>query len=246
MDKLLYIAMSGAKQTMLAQNTHSNNLANVDTNGFKADLAQARSMPVFGEHFPSRVYSMTERPGVNYTEGNHISTGRELDVTVLAEGWLTVQDDAGGEAFTRAGNLRVDEVGFVRTQSGQIVMGNAGPLILPEFEKLEIGVDGVVSVRGLGQGPEGLVEVDQLKLVNPPLDQIEKGLDGLFRRTDGVIEPPDFNVRVMTGMLEGSNVNAVHSMIGIVNLQRQFELQVKLMDKAETMDQATSQLLKMN
>lgn len=246
MDKLLYIAMSGAKQTMLAQNTHSNNLANVDTNGFKADLAQARSMPVFGEHFPSRVYSMTERPGVNYAEGNHISTGRELDVTVLAQGWLTVQDDTGGEAFTRAGNLRVDEVGFVRTQSGQIVMGNAGPLILPEFEKLEIGVDGVVSVRGLGQGPEGLVEVDQLKLVNPPLDQIEKGLDGLFRRTDGVIEPPDLNVRVMTGMLEGSNVNAVHSMIGIVNLQRQFELQVKLMDKAETMDQATSQLLKMS
>jgi len=202
--------MSGAKQSMIQQNVHANNLANVDTTGFKSDFAQARSMPLFGEHYPSRVFAMTESPGVDYSQGNPMTTGRELDVFIEGEGWLTVVDDEGVEAFTRAGNLKLSDDGTVRTQSGHIVMGGGGPLILPSFEKLEIGVDGVISVRGTGQGPEGLAEVARLKLVNPPLDQIEKSKDGLYRRKDGDWEPHNITVKVKTGMLENSNVNPIN------------------------------------
>jgi flagellar basal-body rod protein FlgF len=243
MDKFLYVAMSGAKQTMLAQRVHSHNLANVSTTGFKADLAQARSMQVFGQHHPSRVYAMTENPGVNFESGHIMTTHRDLDVSVQGEGWLTVLDNEGNEAFTRSGELMVDTNGLVKTQSGHIVMGNAGPLTLPQYEKLEMGVDGTVSVQALGQGPESLTEVDRIKLVNPDTDALKKGVDGLFRRKDGEFEPPDGAVRIQTGALEASNVNPVESMMQIMSLSRQFEMQVKLLKQAEALDESSARLL---
>ncbi|MBL4865100.1 MAG: flagellar basal body rod protein FlgF [Pseudomonadales bacterium] len=243
MDKMLYVAMSGAKQTMLAQNIHSHNLANVATTGFKADLAQARSMQVFGGHFPSRVYAMTESPGVDFRPGSMITTNRDLDISVQGEGWLAVLDREGNEAFTRSGELMVDSNGLIKTQNDLIVMGNAGPLTLPPFEKIEIGVDGTVTIQALGQGPETLTEVDRIKLVNPELAQLTKGSDGLFRRKDGNIEPPDSVVRIQKGVLEGSNVNPVEALMEIMSLSRQFELQMKMMSKAEELDENSARLL---
>lgn len=243
MDKLLYVSMSGASQNMAQQNIQANNLANVDTDAFKADFAQARSMPVFADHFPTRVYAMTENPGVDYSEGRQIQTGRELDIAIQGEGWLTVLDENGEEAFTRSGNLTVEEDGTVRTQRGHTIVGTGGLLILPEFEKIEIATDGVISIRALGQGPEGLAEVAQFKLVNPNTDELQKGKDGLFRRKDGEFEPPDINVTVQNGMLEGSNVNAVDALMQIISLQKQFEMQVKMMGKAEAMDESSARLL---
>ncbi|MBV1883738.1 MAG: flagellar basal body rod protein FlgF [Pseudomonadales bacterium] len=243
MDKMLYVAMSGAKQTMLAQNVHSHNLANVATTGFKADYAQARSMPVFGGDFPTRVYSMTENPGVNFEPGNMIATNRDLDISVQGEGWLTVLDSEGNEAFTRSGELVVDANGLVKTRDNLILMGNAGPLVLPPYEKLEIGGDGTITVQSLGQGPETLTEVDRMKLVNPEVRELTKGADGMFRRKDGNIEPPDSVVRVQSGVLEGSNVNPVEALMEIMSLSRQFELQMKMMTKAEELDENSARLL---
>lgn len=244
MDRVLYVAMSGAKQSMLAQNVHSHNLANVSTTGFKADLAQARAMPVFGGgHFPSRVYAMTENPGVNFEPGNMIATNRDLDVSIQGDGWITVLDSQGNEAYTRSGELTVDSNGLVKTRNDLILMGNAGPLILPPYEKLEIGGDGTVTIQALGQGPETLTEVDRLKLVNPDVRQLTKGPDGLFRRMDGGFEPPDGVVRIQKGVLEGSNVNPVESLMEIMSLSRQFEMQMKIIQKAEELDENSARIL---
>jgi len=243
MDRFLYVAMSGAKQSMLAQNVHAHNLANVSTTGFKADLAQARSMPVFGGQFPTRVYSMTESPGVNLSNGPMIPTNRDLDLAVQGDGWITVLDSEGNEAFTRAGEMIVDPNGVVKTRNGRTVMGNAGPLTLPPYEKLSVGVDGTVTVQSLGQGPETLTEVDRIKLVNPDYRDLTKGVDGLFRRKDGLVEPADGLVRIQKGVLEGSNTNPVESMMEIMTLSRHFELQMKLITKAEELDENSARLL---
>ncbi len=243
MDKLLYIAMSGAKQTMLAQNVHSNNLANVSTDGFKAELVQARSMPVYGNHFPSRVYSMTEQPSVDFSHGSPIETNRDLDLMIEGDGWFSVLDETGAEAFTRVGNFSIDTAGYMRTQNGDILMGNAGPIILPPYEKVEIGHDGTVTVQALGQGPETLVEIDRIKLVNPNNVELQKNPDGLFRRTDGQEELPAAEIRIRSGFLESSNANPVHSLLEIMSLSKQFEMQVKLMKKAEEMDTASARIM---
>ena len=243
MDKLLYVAMSGAKEILNAQNIRSNNLANVDTPGFKEDLAQARAMPVFGDVYPSRVYAMTERAGTDFTPGNMITTDRDLDVAVSGQGFFAVLDKQGKEAYTRAGSFFVDASGFLRTKSGESVLGNGGPINLPAYESLEIGVDGTLTVRAQGQGPESLTVVDRLKMVNPDIKDIEKGMDGLIRRKDGLPENAAFQSRVVNGTVEGSNVDAVSAMMGVISSGRLFELELKMMKTAEEMDSATARIL---
>ncbi len=247
MDKALYIGMSGAKQNMLAQRAHANNLANVSTTGFKRDFAQARSMPVFGEHFPTRAYAMTERPGTDLSAGALMETGRKLDVAVEGEGWLAIQNSQGEEVFTRTGSLQVDVNGLLRLPGGEPVLGNGGPVALPPFENVQIGADGTISIVPVGGAPDELVEVDRLKLVNPPRESLEKGPDGFMRRKPdqavGGGEPADGDLRVATGFLESSNVNAVEEMISNLQLARQYEMQVKVMNTANDNSEATARLL---
>jgi flagellar basal-body rod protein FlgF len=252
MDKALYIAMSGAKQNMLAQRGHANNLANVNTTGFKADLHQARSMPVFGEHFPTRAYAMTERPASDFSSGSAIQTGRDLDVAVQGDGWIAVQSADGSEAYTREGDLQVDVDGVLRTGSGLPVIGNGGPVVLPPADTMTIGVDGVISIVGVGQNPDEIAEVDRIKLVNPEGAELEKGVDGLMRlKPDGnlpegaaaPVAAPDGAVRLASGYLESSNVNAVEEMTQILALSRQFEMQIKLMTTADQNTESAARLL---
>lgn len=244
MDKALFIAMSGAKQTMLAQRAHANNLANVKTTGFKEDFTQARSMPVYGEHHPTRAYAMTERPGTNFEAGPLMQTGNNLDVAIKGDGWLAVQNEDGAEAYTRAGDLHIDINGQLRTGKGLPVLGNGGPIVLPPASNIEIGADGTISIVPLGVEGVGLAQVDRLRLVNPDPADLEKREDGLIHLKEGVAEPDfDFTVQVEPGFLEGSNVNAVSALTDILSLSRQYELQVKLMSKTEQISQSTARLL---
>jgi flagellar basal-body rod protein FlgF len=247
MDKMLYLAMSGARQTLLAQSMAAHNLANATTTGFRADLADARSMPVFGPGEPSRVYAMTERPAIDFRPGSIVYTGNELDVAVKGEGWLAVQSPDGREAYTRAGDLRVTVYGQLETGAGHPVLGNGGPITIPPAEKLEIGVDGTISIRPVGQAANTLAEVDRIKLVQPANDTLIKGEDGLFRLKEGEALPPaSAAVTLAPGALESSNVNAVDAMVRMIELSRQFDLHVKAMKTAEEDDAAATQLMRMS
>ncbi|HEY7883835.1 MAG TPA: flagellar basal body rod protein FlgF, partial [Cellvibrionaceae bacterium] len=170
MDKALYIAMTGAKHNMLAQTNHANNMANINTTGFRADFAQARSMGVYyGDGLPTRAYAMTESPATDFRPGAILQTGRDLDVAINGDGFIAVQAPDGNPAYTRAGDLHVDAAGILRIGSGLPVLGNNGPIALPPFERMSIGRDGTVSVVAEGQGPENQVELDRISLVNPDL-----------------------------------------------------------------------------
>ena len=243
MDKSLYLAMSGAKQTLLSQGVHANNLANASTTGFKADFAQARSMQVFGETHPSRVYALTENPGTRFDQGPMQSTGRELDVAVSGKGWIAIQTPDGGEAYTREGALKITPTGLLTTGSGHPVLGNGGPIVLPPAQKIEVGVDGSISVVALGEEPSAIAEIDRIKLVNPDSASLYKSKDGLIRMKEGEAEP-DAGVRVISGFLEESNVNPVESMTEILSLARKFEIQLKVMKAAEEADRSAAQLLR--
>jgi len=248
MDKALYIAMTGAKHNMLSQTAHANNLANVNTTGFKADFAQARAMAVYyGDGLPTRAYALSERPATDLTIGSLQETGKDLDIAIDGEGFIAVQDSAGNEAYTRSGSLYIDSVGVLRTGNGLPVLGNGGPIAIPAAEKIEIGLDGSITVIPQGQGPEAPVVVDRIRLVNPNIAQMTKGEDGLFRALD--IEgplPPNAEVRLVSGFLENSNVNAIHELTSMLSLARQYELQVKVMSSSKEMSEASARLLQMN
>ncbi|MBT1062856.1 flagellar basal body rod protein FlgF [Bowmanella sp. Y26] len=244
MDKLLYIAASGAKQDLLATAVRANNLANAQTNGFKAQLEQARAMPAFGEGLPTRVFSMTESPTNDYEGGAMIRTDRDLDVAIQGAGWLSVQDRQGNEAYTRAGNLQVGPDGLLQDGHGNLVIGDGGPIALPlPLSKIDIANDGTLSIRPQGAPVEVLEEIDRLKLVNPNVAEMERGADGLFRLKNGQQADGDLNVRLANGTLEASNVNPVEEMVSMITLQRQYEMQVKMMKEAADLDMRANRLL---
>lgn len=246
MDRMLYLAMSAAKQTMRAQTVNTNNLANLSTTGFKADLEQFRSMPVFGDGHASRVYAMAESPAVDTEPGPISQTGRDLDVAIRGNGWMAVQAPDGTEAYTRAGDLRVNGTGLLVNGAGHPVIGNnGGPITVPSAEKIEIGADGTLSIRPVGQDANVLAEVDRIKLVNPDPAQLSKGEDGLIRLQEGGVAPADAGVGLVSGALEKSNVSAVESMVRMIDLSRQYEAQIKLMKAAEENDSAATRLLQM-
>lgn len=245
MDRSLYIAMNGAKQTLLAQTANANNLANTQTTGFKSDLEQFRSMPVFGPGYPSRVYAMTERPGIDLEPGPIQTTGRDLDVAVNGEGWIAVQGQNGREAYTRAGDLRVTPEGLLQTGTGLPVLGNAGPIAIPPADKLTIGLDGTISIVPLGDNAANLAVVDRIKLVNPPQENLEKQSDGLLYLKDGADAEADADVVLTQGALEGSNVNAIRAMVEMIELARNFELQTKVMSQTEENAGVSAKLMQM-
>ena len=245
MDKLLYIASSGANQDLVATSLRANNLANAQTTGFKAQLEQARSMPVYGEGLPTRVFAMTESPTNNYESGPMIQTGRDLDVAVQGDGWFAVQDAQGNEAYSRDGNFQLGADGVLEDVHGNMVMGDTGPIFLPvPLDNLNIAADGTISIRPQGAPESVLEEVGRLKLVKPEYRDMERGNDGLFRLQDGSIAQADETVAIRTGMLEGSNVNAIDEMVNMLSLQRHYELQVKMMKKADTLDTRGNMLLR--
>lgn len=238
MDKMLYVSMTGAQNNTLGLRAHANNLANVSTTGFRRDFEQARSMPLFGETFPARVFAMSERPATDFRPGSLQETGRDMDVAVGGKGWIAVQAPDGSEAYVRTASLNIDALGMLRTGNGLPVMGNAGPIAVPPEQKVEIGQDGTISIRALGEAPNTLAEVDRIKLVNPDPKQMEKGADGMIRVKGQPQVEPDATVTLTSGFLESSNVNAVEEMTSILALSRQFELSVKMMRTAE--DNASS------
>ncbi len=245
MDKMLYIAMSGAKQNMHALSVNANNLANAKTTGFRADLAQARAMQAFGEGLPTRVFSMTEVASQNFDSGSLSSTGRSLDIAIEGSGWIAVQAQDGTEAYTRDGHLRLTETGALETSDGELVIGESGPVFVPlPVNNIQIGRDGTIMIQPEGAPSTIQEEVGRIKFVNPNVRTLEKGNDGLFRRKDGNVEQADINVKVSSGMLESSNVNPVSEMTEMIALQRQFEMQLKLMKTAEEVDSSASSLLR--
>ncbi|OKY24714.1 MULTISPECIES: flagellar basal-body rod protein FlgF [Thalassotalea] len=254
MDKMLYIAMSGAKQNMNALAINANNLANAKTTGFKADLAQARSMQAFGEGLPTRVFSMTEKASQNFDSGALQTTGRDLDIAVQGPGMIAVQAKDGLEAYTRDGHLTITEEGYLQTPNGDLVMGDTGPVFLPlPVNNIKISKDGTIMVQPAGAPASIQEEVGRIKLVNPDVRDLTRGNDGLFR-VNAQAEPnniaqnnvldADVNVVIQNGMLESSNVNPVSEMTEMIALQRQFEMQLKLMKTAEEIDSASASLLR--
>lgn len=245
MDRLAYIAMTGAKQIAQAQAVNSHNLANANTTGFRADLHEFVATPVEGPGYATRVNAVVNSAGFSSALGVMKTTGNPMDVAISDGGWLAVQAADGSEVYTKAGDLRVNALGQLVTGTQLPVMGDTGPIAVPPHSGLTIGSDGTISIIPLGQGAETSASVDRLKLVNPPVNQLEKGTDGMMRMKDGSSAPADADVNLTVGALESSNVNVVGSMVSMIELARQFELQVRMIDTANDNAKASSSIMRM-
>lgn len=243
MDRAAYIAMTGATQILRAQDEVSHNLANASTVGFKAEYAAFKSIPVTGDGQATRINAVATGVGLDTSQGAGEHTGRDLDVAVNGNGWIAVQAPDGSEAYTRAGHLQLDASGNLTDDRGNPVIGNGGPIALPNSAQINIGSDGTISTVPLGQGPNTVAALDRLKLVNPDVTQMSKGPDGLMHMTDGSTAQADPTVQVTSGMLEGSNVNPSSELVRMISLSRQYEMQVKAIKASEDNADASVKLL---
>jgi flagellar basal-body rod protein FlgF len=247
MDRMIYIAMSGAKQAMEQQASVASNMANVSTPGFRAQLNNFRAVPVVGEEASTRAFVVTSTPGADMSTGPLTETGRPMDVAVRGDGWLTVQTADGGEAYTRVGNLQVGADGQLMTMDKLPVIGDAGPMAVPPGAAVMISTDGLVSAIGAGDPATNVAQVGRLKLVNPAAGDLLRGDDGLFRMRAGAAAPDaDPAVTLRTGVVEGSNVNPVSAMVEMIANARSFEMQMKAVKSADENDQRANQLLSMS
>ena len=244
MDDFIYVAMTGASEIDLATAINANNLANASTVGFKAMLAGVEEVNIVGDGIAeARAYAVVADRGIDFTPGPIITTGRDLDVAVDGNGWIAVQGADGFEAYTRAGDLRLDAVGMLKTNTGELVLGEGGPIAVPAHESLEIAPDGTITVLPVGQEANALTQVDRIRLVSAPPGEMTRGPDGLMRMADGSAALADPNVTLRSRSLENSNVNLVGSMVEMIELARAYELHVKLLGTAQTLDQSSQSLL---
>lgn len=243
MDKLIYTAMSGAKQTLVQQGVVANNLANLSTTGYREEAAAFRAVPVQGDGLPTRVFAVDTITGANMTPGAIQKTGRDLDVAIQGPGWLAVEARDGSEAYTRNGSFDINSEGILQTRTGLNVMSEGGPISIPANSSVTIARDGTVSAVPQGQSLSNVIVLGRLKLVNPPAGDLVKGQDGLFRTAGGEPAETSQDVALVAGALEGSNVNAVETMVSMITLARQFEMQMKLLQNAEANSKSADQLL---
>ena len=241
MDKVIYTAMAAAKHLLHRQDALAQNLANASTTGYRADTVAFRAVPVQGDGAATRVFTIETTTGADFASGPMVATGRALDVAVQGPGWFAVQAADGAEAYTRAGNFQIGVGGTLTLPNGLPVMGEGGAIEIPAGAQVAIGVDGTVSATV--PGVPGASVVGRLKLVNPPPADLRKGLDGLFRLKDGQPAPADPDVRIADGTLEGSNVNVVEAMVGMIAAARRFELKMKMLATAEQNEQRANTLL---
>lgn len=243
MDRLVYVAMSGAKETLRAQASNNHNLANANTNGFKADLSAFQTQSVVGAGLPSRAYATNDSAGWDASSGSLDATGRDLDVAVRGQGWIAVQASDGTEAYTRAGDLRIDQDGNLKTAMGNNILSDSGPIVVQPYTSITFGTDGSVSIVPRGQAASTVSTIGRIKLVNPTAGQMTRGADGLFRSTTGQDLESDSSVHLQSGTLESSNVNIAETMANMIELARNYEVQVKAMKTAEDMAASSTKLL---
>jgi len=246
MDKLIYSSLSAMRAAMARQTTTANNLANINTSGFRGEMSSSQALWQKGEGLGGRVSTSGEVVSADMAEGTVAETGRTLDIAVQGKALLAVQSHGGDEGYTRRGDLQVSDSGLLTTGDGLPVLGDGGPITLPPYDKLTIASDGTISIVPQGADPTQVQTVDRLKLVSTNGTEIGKTVDGLFRPRDGSTLASDPDAKVRAGALEGSNVNAAGTMIDMIEASRDWDMQVKMMSAAQDIDKASTDLMRMD
>ncbi len=245
MDRLVYTAYSGLRGRMAAQSAIANNMANASTPGFRADRFNFEQLALKGGGFEARALTSEEVVDADRRAGAKISTNRDLDIAVDGDDWIAVQAADGEEAYTRRGDLTIAPSGVLQTGDGLPVIGNNGPITLPPAEKVTIGNDGTVMIVPPGGQADNPQVVDRIKLADPKGSETVKGMDNLLRVKGGGVLPANLDARVQSGALEQSNVNMTETLVWMIENQRSYEVQAKLLSSAKDMDDGGASLMRL-
>ncbi|MCW2394806.1 MULTISPECIES: flagellar basal body rod protein FlgF [unclassified Sphingobium] len=246
MDRLTTIARTAMRGTMARQAAVASNLANVNTSGFRAEIANASTRWVGGGAFQSRAEQVGQVIAADMKAGTAVQTGNTLDIAVDGDALIAVQANDGSEAYTRRGDLKLNESGLLTTGDGYPVLGEGGPITLPPADSVNIAKDGSIWIVPQGGQIDQPQQVDVIKLVNAKGSTIAKSTDTLFREVNGGALPQDPMATVTSGALEGSNVNATTALVQMIEASRAWENQIKMIDTAKEIDSGGASLMRLD
>jgi len=246
MDRLIYTSLTAMRGAMARQTAIANNLANANTPGFRADLADAQALWLDGQQLDSRAFASEQVHAADMTAGTVTSTGRDLDIALSGDAMLAVQADNGEIGYTRRGDLMLSASGLLTTGDGRPVQASQGPLTLPPSDSISIDEQGRIWIVPMGGDPTQPQEVDRLQIVSPAGSDVVKGIDGLFRVRGGGSLPADPDARVITRSLEGSNVSSTQALVDMIEASRSWDTQLKMLGDARDMDAATADLMSLS
>lgn len=246
MDKLIYTAASGLKGHLAAQAAIANNMANASTIGFRADRVMFDQLKIDGPGLSARQPASEEVTDLDRRPGAIFSTGKPLDVAVAGDAWIAIQAADGSEAYTRRGDLSVAASGVLETGDGFPVIGSGGPITVPPAQKVTITPDGGVTIIPFGaEAGAAPVEIDRIKLASVQGSDTVKGLDNLLHVRGGGALPGDPTAKLVTGSLEGSNVNLTEALVDMIENQRSYEVQANLIKSAKELDESSASLMRL-
>jgi flagellar basal-body rod protein FlgG len=260
MIRSLWISKTGLEGQQTQMDTISNNLANVNTSGFKRSRTVFEDLLYQNLRQPGEQSSqLTRNPsglqvgtGVRpvateriHTQGNLQQTGNKLDVAISGEGFIPVLTPNGGIAYTRDGSFQSDSQGQIVTANGFAIQP---PITIPaDAQSVIIGADGAVSIIQEGSATPVQIGAIQLAMFANSAGLQSKG-GNLYEET-AASGAPRFNLpgangagSLSQGFLETSNVNVVEELVNMIQTQRAFEMNSKAISASDQMLQKLSQL----
>lgn len=246
MDRLIYTALSGMRGSMAHERVIASNMANSSTVGYRADTLQFSAVTLLGPQLEARAMTSGEVHGADMSAGVANSTGRPLDIAMNGTAMLTLQDEDGGEAYSRRGDLSLSLSGLLQNGDGRPVMGTNGPISAPPGSMLSIRPDGGVMATNPGSPDAPAQEIGRIKFANPTGSPLFKGLSGLFRVPGGGVLPLDEAATATPRALEQSNVSATKVLAEMIDSQRLFEIRTKLVATAKDIDEGGAALMRLS
>jgi len=246
MDKLVDIARTGLRGAMARQTVIANNLANVGTTGFRAEIMNASARWIDGQTFKSRAEQVDQVVAADMKAGSVTQTGNPLDVAIGGDGMLAVQANDGSEGYTRRGDLVLSDSGLLTTGDGHPVLGEGGPITLPPADSIKIDKNGAIWIVPQGGQIDQPQQIDVLKVVSPKGSSVLKGTDNLFRETNGGTLPQDPLAQVTSGAIESSNVSATATLVQMIEASRAWQGQIKLVETAKDIDNSGASLMRLD
>ena len=247
MDRLAQTALSALRQMQDNKFDLAHNLANVNVPGFRRDLPNEGNAGFLKELEKSSAKVLpleTETRKFSNEAGQLQNTGLETDVAVLNQGFFYIQPENGEIALSRRGDLGLNAENQLVNGVGDLVLSDGlEPIILPNFTSMSITDIGEVLVQQAGAPDGQLTSVGFIGSTSSEIDQLVKSLDGNIRKADGTVPAADQTARFGQGFLESSNVSAIEELIRNIDMQRQFEINVKLIKKASDLDSAGAKLM---
>ena len=248
MDRSIYTALNSMNILRDNQSVTAQNLANISVTGFQKDI-QINFASVYLDRdkgIDPRVMALQEPGGFDSTPGPMQQTGAPLDLAVDGSGYFIVKPANGKIALSRRGDFTVSADGTLRDGTGtQPLSVDLEPVTIPPHRKISISGDGIIQIEPLN-GPVGqTVNVAQLATTFGSEVPLAKTIDGFVRPVDGSVPAPDNRTILLSGFLEGSNVQSVDELVTGIDQSRAYEINVKFITTAQEIDEASASLMRM-